>query len=95
MSYEVNNWINSGSFDKGIYFHITWVRDNNETFDPEKTLKEDGATDDRLSKTDFDSEPEFAGRGVRTWRANELSESNESRISHSRKSAGPRFLSGL
>ena len=47
-----------------IYFQITQVRDNNKTFDAEKTL-EDGATDDRLSKTDFDSELEFAGRGVR------------------------------
>ena len=61
----ISERINSGSFDKGIYFQITRVRDNNETFDAEKTLEEDGATDDRLSKTDFDSEPEFAGRGVR------------------------------
>ena len=48
-----------------MYFQITRVRDNNKTFDTEKTLEEDGATDDRLSKTDLDSEPEFAGRGVR------------------------------
>ena len=78
-----------------MYFQITRVRDNNKTFDTEKTLEEDGATDDRLSKTDFDSEPEFAGRGVRKRRAQELSESNESRVSRSRKSARPRFLSGL
>ena len=61
----ISERINSGSFDKGIYFQITRVRDNNETFDAEKTLEEDGATDDRLSKTDFDSEPELAGNGVR------------------------------
>ena len=48
--------INSGSFDKGIYFQITQVRDKNETFDAEKTLEQDGATDDRLSKTEFDTE---------------------------------------
>ena len=60
----ISDRINSGTFDKGIYFQITHVRDNNKTFDTEKTL-EDGATDDRLSKTDFDSELEFAGRGVR------------------------------
>ena len=77
-----------------IYFQITQVRDNNKTFDAEKTL-EDGATDDRLSKTDFDSELEFAGRGVRKWRATELLESNESRIDRSRNSARPRFLSVL
>ena len=91
----ISERINSGSFDKGIYFQITRVRDNNETFDAEKTLEEDGATDDRFSKTDFDSEPEFTGRGVRKRRAKELSESNESRISRCRKSARPRFLSGL
>ena len=91
----ISERINSGSFDKGIYFQITRVRDNKETFDAEKTLEEDGAADDRLSKTDFDSELEFAGRGVRKRRAKELSESNESRISRSRKSARPRFLSGL
>ena len=78
----------------GIYFQITQVRDNNKTFDTEKTL-EDGATDDRLSKTDFDSELEFAGRGVRKWRAKELLESNESRIGRPRKSARPRFRSVL
>ena len=78
-----------------MYFQITRVRDNNKTFDTEKTLEKDGATDDRLSKIDFDSEPEFAGRGVRKWRAKELSESYESRISRSRKSARPTFLSGL
>ena len=75
----ISDRINSGTFDKGIYFQITQVRDNNKTFDTEKTL-EDGATDDRLSKTDFDSELEFAGRGVRKRRAKELSESNESRV---------------
>ena len=91
----ISETINSGSFDKGIYFQITWVRDNNETSDAEKTLEEDGATDDRFSKNDFNSEPELAGRGVRKWRAKELSESNESRISRSRESARPRFLSGL
>ena len=91
----ISERINSGSFEKGIYFQSTRIRDNNETFDTEKTLEEDGTTDDRLSKTDFDSEPEFAGRGIGKRRAKELSESNESRISHSRKSARPRFLSGL
>ena len=91
----ISERINSGSFDEGIYFQITRVRDNNETFDAEKTLEEDDATDNRLSKTDFDSEPEFTGRGVRKRRAKERFESNESRISRSRKSARPRFLSGL
>ena len=90
----ISDRINSGTFDKGIYFRITQVRDNNKTFDTEKTL-EDGATDDRLSKTDFDSELEFAGRGVRKWRAKELLESNESRIGRPRKSARPRFRSVL
>ena len=61
----ISERINSRSFDKGIYFQITRVRDNNETFDEEKTLEKDGATDFRLSKTDFDSEPEFAERSVR------------------------------
>ena len=69
----ISERIHSGSFDKGIYFQITWVRDNNETFNTEKTL-EDGTTDDRLSKTDLDTEPEFAGRDVRKQRAKELSE---------------------
>ena len=87
--------INSGSFDKGIYFQITRVRDNNETFDAEKTLEQDGATDDRLSKTEFDTEPELLGRALRKRGAKELSKSDESRISHSRKSARPRFLSRL
>ena len=91
----ISERINSGSFDKGTYFQITWVRDNKETFDAEKTFEEDVAADDRLSKTDFDSELEFAGRSVRKRKAKELSESNESRISRSRKSARPRFLSGL
>ena len=53
----ISERMNSGSFDKGIYFQITQVRDNNETFDTEKTLEEDGTTDDRLSKTDFNSQP--------------------------------------
>ena len=48
-----------------------------------------------LKKTDSGSEPELAGNSVRKRRAKELSESIESRISHSRKSARPRFLSGL
>ena len=87
--------INSGSFDKGIYFQITRVRDNNETFDAEKTLEQDGATDDRLSKTEFDTEPELLGRALRKRGAKELSKSDESRITHSRKSARPRFLSRL
>ena len=91
----ISERINSGCFDEGIYFRITQVRGNNETFDAEKTLEEDDATDDRLSKTDFDSEPEFTRRGVRKRRAKELFESNESRISRSRKSTRPRFLSGL
>ena len=87
--------INSESSDKGIYFQITRVRDNNETFDAEKTLEEDGATDDRLSKTEFDTEPELVERGIRKRGAKELSKSDESRISRSRKPARPRFLSGL
>ena len=35
----ISERINSGSFDKGIYFQITRVRDSNETFDEEKTLE--------------------------------------------------------
>ena len=70
----ISERIDSISFDKGIYFQITQVRDNNETFDAEKTLEEDGATDDRISKTEFDSEPESSRRGVRKRRAKELSE---------------------
>ena len=90
-----NVFIRERNFDKYIYFQIIRVRDNNETFDTEQTLEEDGAADDRLSKTDFGSQSEFAGRGVRKRSAKELSESNESRIIHSRKSARPSFLSGL
>ena len=91
----ISERINSESSDKGIYFQITRVRDNNETFDAEKTLEEDGATDDRLSKTEFDTEPELVERGIRKREAKELSKSDESRISRSRKPARPRFLSGL
>ena len=91
----ISERINSESSDKGIYFQITRVRDNNETFDAEKTLEEDGATDDRLSKTEFDTEPELVERGIRKRGAKELSKSDESRISRSRKPARPRFLSGL
>ena len=91
----ISERINSGSFDKGIYFQITRVRDNNERFDAGKTLEEDGATDDRLSKTEFDTELELVERGIRKWEAKELSKPDESRISRSRKPARPRFLSGL
>ena len=91
----ISERINSGSFDKGIYFQITRVRDNNERFDAGKTLEEDGATDDRLSKTEFDTELELVERGIRKWEGKEISKSDESRISPSRKPARPRFLSGL
>ena len=87
--------INSGSFDRGICFQITQVRDNNETFDAEKTLAEDCTTDDRPPKTEFDTEPELVGRDIRKRGAKELSRSDEPRISCSRKSGRPRFLSGL
>ena len=53
-------------------------------------LQENGATDDRLSKTEFGTEPEIVGRGIRKQRAKKLSESDELRISRSRKSARPR-----
>ena len=56
----------------------------------QKILKEDGATDDRLSKTEFSTEPELVGRGIRKQRAKELSEPDESRINRSRKSVRPR-----
>ena len=91
----ISERINSGCFDKGIYFQITWVRDNNEAFGAEKTLAEDCTTDDKLPKTEFDTEPELVGRDIRKRGAKELSRSGESRISCYRKSARPRFFSGL
>ena len=65
--------------------------DQNETFDAEKSLEEDGTTYDRLSKTEFDTETELVGKGIRKHGAKKFSKSDELRIGRSRKSARPRF----
>ena len=54
-------------------------------------MEEDGTTYDRLSKTEFDTETELVGKGIRKQGAKKFSKSDELRIGRSRKSARPRF----
>ena len=54
-------------------------------------MEEDGTTYDRLSKTEFDTEIELVGKGIRKHGAKKFSKSDELRIGRSRKSARPRF----
>ena len=58
----ISNRIKTDNFSNGICFKIGQVQGKDETFDAEKTLKQDGAHD-RFSKFDTDPEPDFNGRG--------------------------------
>ena len=87
----ISNRIKTDNFSNGICFKIGRVQGKDETFDAEKTLKQDGAHD-RFSKFDTDPEPDFNGRGrVRKWPYEETFEHSNGRT---RKSARPRFLPG-
>ena len=87
----INNGIKTESFNNDIYFKVDRVQGKDETFDAEKTLKQDGIYN-QFSKPDTNSEPtaEFHGRGSK--RVNE--ETSEHTNGRTRKSTRPRFLSG-
>ena len=59
----ISNRIKTENFSNGIFFKINPVQDKNETFDREKTLKQDGG-DDRFSKlgSDTDEQSDFYWR---------------------------------
>ena len=67
------------------------VKDKNQTFDAEATLKENVSTDDRFSEAEYDSRgAAIEGRGFRKRKHEE-----SSNVIRSRKPARPTFLSGL
>ena len=80
----ISNRIKTENFSNSIYFKIDRVQGKNETFDAEKTLKQDGIHD-RFSKPDTGSEPtaQFHGRDRKRGHE-ETSENNNGRT---RKSA--------
>ena len=57
----ISNRIKTENGSNGIYFQVDRVQGKDETFDDEKTLKQDGVHD-RFSKFDTDSQREFNGR---------------------------------
>ena len=86
----ISKRIKTENFSNSIYFKIDRVQGKYETFDAEKTLKQDSAHD-RFSKFDTDPEPDFNGR-VRV-RKQGYEETFEHSNGRTRKSARPRFLS--
>ena len=85
----ISNIIKAGNFSNGIYFKINQVQGKDETFDVEKTLKEDGAYN-RFSKLGTVSkQPDFYG-GSRKRGHEETSEHTIGGVTTARKS----FLSG-
>ena len=89
-NFFISNRIETENFSNSIYFKIDRVQGKYETFDAEKTLKQDSAHD-RFSKFDTDPEPDFNGR-VRV-RKQGYEETFEHSNGRTRKSARPRFLS--
>ena len=71
-------------------YKIDLGQEKDETFDAEKTLKEDG-THYIFSKFDTDTEPEFNRRG--RVRKRGFEETFEHSNGRTRKSARPRFIS--
>ena len=80
----ISNRIKTDNFSNSIYFKIDRVQGKVETFDTEKTLKQDD-THDRFSKFDIDSEREF-NEGIRV-RKREYPETFEHSNGRTRKSA--------
>ena len=88
-----SNRLKTENFSNNIYSKVDRVQGKDQTFDAEKTLKQDDAHD-RFSKFDTDSEqPEFNGRG-RKRENEEISEQSVGRNRINSELARPRFLSG-
>ena len=85
----ISNRIKTENFSNGIYFKVDRLQGKDETFDAEKTLKQDGIHD-RFSKPDTNSEPtaEFHRRGRK--RGHE--ETSEHTNGRTTKSGRPRFF---
>ena len=85
----ISNRIKTENFSNSIYFKVDRLQGKDETFDAEKTLKQDGIHD-RFSKPDTNSEPtaEFHWRGRK--RGHE--ETSEHTNGRTRKSGRPRFF---
>ena len=87
----ISHRIKTENFSNCIYFKIDLGQGKDETFDAEKTLKEDGAHYIFSKYRDKDTEPEFNGRG--RVRKRGFEETFEHSNGRARKSARPRFLS--
>ena len=86
----ISNRIKTENCSNDIYFKIDQVQGKDETFDAEKTLKQDAAHD-RFLKFDTDPEPEF--NGTARVRKREYEETFGHSNGKTRNSARPRFLS--
>ena len=83
----ISNRIKAGNFSNSVYFKINRVQGKDETFDAEKTLKEDGTYYRFLELGTVSKQPEIYG-GSRK----KTSEHTIGGVTTTRKSAKPRFL---
>ena len=88
----ISKRINSGNFEKGIYFKIDRVQSktDRETFNARKTLEKNDSDNERLSKRNRESTNDSTDRDGREIGSTKISKY----LLPARESARPRFLSG-